>query len=322
MRDHGGNLDEAIARHGGAAEDWLDLSTGINRAPYPVGALPQRSFAALPTGADMAALATAARAAYGTRAPIVPLAGASAAIALAPLLATAGVARVVGPTYSEHAAALRTHGWAVKDVPEPGALAGADLAVVVNPNNPDGRCWHARELLDLARDVGLLIVDESFVDPAPDLSLAPHLGPETERIVVQRSFGKFYGLAGLRLGFALTGKALASRLAEIAGPWPVSGPAIAVGIAALSDQDWQARACRVLAAGAARLDAAAEAAGWRRVGGTALFGTYDTGDGAGTRDRLAASRIWTRAFPDAPGWLRLGLPGSEAEWARLGAALR
>lgn len=321
MRDHGGNLDWAMRHHGGTAEDWIDLSTGINPLPYPVPEIGAHSWCALPTRADMAALETAAQAAYGTRAAAVPLAGAQAAIQLVPKLAPPGDARVLAPTYNEHAAVLRDSGWQVEEVAEPAALAGADLAVVVNPNNPDGRRYEREALLALAAKIRLLVVDESFADPEPGLSLAGSIGPESEGLVVLRSFGKFYGLAGLRLGFALTGTHLARRLRSMAGPWPVCGPAIAIGRKALPDSLWHRATCERLGADAARLDTLATRASWRLVGGTPLFRTYETGDAMAAQERLARARIWSRIFPYSGNWLRLGLPAGEEQWVRLATAL-
>lgn len=319
-RDHGGNLDAARQRFGSAEAEWLDLSTGINPVPYPMPDLPARALTALPTQAEMAALRTAAAACYGTRAEVVPLAGAQAAIQTVPYVVPRGEARVLVHTYNEHAAALRAVGWQVREVRTPEALAGAGLAVVVNPNNPDGRHHSPEALLALAGQVGLLVVDESFADPEPGLSLAP-MPDGAENVIVLRSFGKFFGLAGLRLGFALCNAPLAERLREMAGPWPVSGPAIAAGRVALADTNWQAATRARLGQDAARLDALAAAAGWRLVGGTPLFRTYATPDAAAAQDRLARARIWSRIFPWSPTWIRLGLPGTEGDWARVAAAL-
>jgi len=317
-RDHGGDLDRAQARHG--TGDWLDLSTGINRLPYPLPPVPPRAWTALPTGAEIDALEATARRAYRTRAEVVALAGAQAAIQLMPRLAQPGRAAVLAPSYNEHAASLRAQGWTVSEAAGPEAMAGEDLAVVVNPNNPDGRRWQPGDLLALAREVGLLVVDESFADPTPALSIAPFL-PDAENVVVQRSFGKFYGLAGLRLGFAIAAPDLATRVRALAGPWAVNGPAIVAGGAALADADWQAATTARLTADAARLDALAARAGWVLVGGTALFRTFETSDAPGAQDRLARSHIWSRIFPYDPGWLRLGLPGAAEDWARIERAL-
>jgi len=238
-----------------------------------------------------------------------------------PRLRPAGHAAVLSPSYNEHAAALRTQGWSVIEAQDLPALEGADLAVVVNPNNPDGRAWAPDALERLAARVGLLVVDESFADPHPALSLCPRLHDLGEAALVMRSFGKFYGLAGLRLGFAMGGPRTLDRLRDLAGPWAVSGPAIVAGRAGLRDSDWQAATRARLARDAARLDALADAAGWSLIGGTALFRSYETGDAAAARDRLARSGIWTRAFPYSRGWLRLGLPGTEAAWLSLARAL-
>jgi cobalamin biosynthetic protein CobC len=320
-RDHGGNLDAAMRRHGGDAARWIDLSTGINPVPYPVPGLRARAFTALPTQGDMEALRAAAAEGYGSRAHVTPMAGAQAVIQAVPHLMRAGHAKVLSPTYNEHAAALRACGWTVAEVDTPEALAGADCAVVVNPNNPDGTRHDPARLTALAGQVGLLVVDESFVDADPELSLAPTLHRGPENVIVMRSFGKFYGLAGLRLGFALSGPGIAARLADLAGPWPVSGPAIEVACAALGDRDWQRETGARLARDAARLDALAERAGWSLVGGTPLFRTYATSEASAAQDRLARHHIWSRVFPYARLWLRLGLAGPEEDWNRLSAAL-
>ncbi|WP_295049891.1 threonine-phosphate decarboxylase CobD [uncultured Paracoccus sp.] len=319
MRDHGGDLDRARAAYGDG--DWLDLSTGINRLAYRLPDLPPHAWTALPVAADLAALEQAAARAFGTRGPVVALAGAQAAIQLVPRLTPPGRAAVLAPSYNEHAAALTAQGWAVDPVHDPAEMAGADLAVVVNPNNPDGRCWSPADLRDLAGRVGRLVVDESFADPHPDLSLAPRLAALGEGVVVLRSFGKFFGLAGLRLGFALCGPQTAQRLRALAGPWAVGGPAIAIGTTALGDDAWKTAATARLSADSARLSALLEDAGWPTVGRTALFVTVDAGDAAQAQARLARARIWTRRFPYHAGWLRLGLPEPQAEWRRLVAAL-
>ncbi|WP_134725113.1 threonine-phosphate decarboxylase CobD [Paracoccus luteus] len=314
MRDHGGNLDAARARFGDG--DWIDLSTGINRVPYPVPPIDAAAWTALPTRTDIAALHDAARGAWGARGAILAVAGAQAAIQMIPRLDPPGRARVLAPTYNEHAAALRAAGWTVDEVADPAALAGADLAVVVNPNNPDGRRHDPAALRALAGRVGRLVVDESFADPVAELSLVRDPGGA----LVLRSFGKFYGLAGVRLGFVLGDAASIAALSAMAGPWPVSGPAIAIGRAALADHDWAAATTARLTGDAARLDALAAAAGWAVVGGGHLFRLYETPDAVAAQDRLARRHIWSRIFPWHDRWLRLGLP-APAEWDRVAAAL-
>ena len=319
MLDHGGNLDVAMSRFGGKAEDWIDLSTGINRRPYPVGDLQPHRWNALPSRSDIKSLHEAAHTAYGTTAPVLAVAGAQAAIQLLPHLARARRARILAPTYNEYAPRLAAAGWQVEEVGDLDALAGADLAIVVNPNNPDGRRHDPIALLAMRLLVDRLLVDESFVDAVPGLSLASEAG--REGLLVLRSFGKFYGLAGLRLGFVLGCEADIAVLAGMSGPWPVSGPAVEIGRRALFDRDWALATTSRLAREALRLDALADSAGWRLVGGTPLFRLYETGNGRAVQERLADMRIWSRIFEGRAGWLRLGLPGEDMEWSRLAAAL-
>lgn len=318
MRDHGGNLDEAISSYGGMPDDWIDLSTGINRSPFSVPPFASAAWTALPTRKALTSLHEAARVAYGTSAEVLAVAGAQAAIQIIPRLSSPGHARVLGPTYNEHAAALRTAGWRVEEVGELGALAGADLAVVVNPNNPDGRVWSPAQLKELAGKVGRLVVDESFADATPEASLSRDLG--RPGLLVLRSFGKFYGLAGLRLGFVLGAVPEIEALSAMAGPWPVSGAAIEIGTQALRDRAWAEATVQRLTADAARLDRIAEAVNWRLLGGTPLFRLYDANDARAAQTALAEHRIWSRIFPYSENWIRLGLPGGEPEWSRLKAA--
>lgn len=312
VRDHGGNLAAARAAYGG--EDWIDLSTGINRRPWPVPPLAAEVWTALPTAPAFQTLIDAAARAYGADpARILPVAGAQAAIQLYPRLAPPGLARVLAPTYNEHAASLRAQGWRVEEVHHPNALNGADLAVVVTPNNPDGGTPDP-----IGIDARLVIADESFADPHPGLSVAARAGGN---LLVLRSFGKFYGLAGVRLGFLIGDPVHLARAAELAGPWSVSGPALEIGAKALDDRVWQAETTKRLHADAARLDTLALNAGWRLIGGTALFRTYAAPDAGVAQDHLARHRIWSRIFPYSPTWVRLGLPDG-TDWPRIEAAMK
>lgn len=314
LRDHGGGLDGAVACFGGARAEWIDLSTGINPCPWPVARvdLPDSAWTALPDRGAALALEDAARKLWQVPDGMGILAapGASALIARIPGLANAGRVHIPQPTYNEHAAAFALHGWDIR----PQADGPHQARVIVHPNNPDGR-WYGPA--DLA-DAPLVVVDESFCDVAPDRSLLPHL--PREGAIILKSFGKFWGLAGLRLGFAIGDPALLARLAEGLGPWPVSGPALAIGAAALADRDW-ARATRArLAADAGRLDALMRRAGATAEGGTDLFRLYAVDDAETWQARLAAARIWSRIFPWSRTLIRLGLP-APADWARIEGAL-
>jgi len=235
--------------------------------------------------------------------------GASALIARLPGLMAAGRVHIPGPTYNEHAAAFAAHGWQV--VAE--AQTGAQARVIVHPNNPTG-LWHGEESLD----AGLMVVDESFADIRPDRSLIGHAA--RPGVVVLKSFGKFWGLAGLRLGFAIGDPGMIARLEAFLGPWPVSGPALRIGRAALCDSAWAQDTRARLDEDAAHLDALMIRAGAEHVGGCSLFRLYDVGDAAAWQERLARHHIWSRVFPYSASWLRLGLPGP-GQWAEVEAAL-
>lgn len=309
-RDHGGGIDAAAARFGGRRDAWIDLSTGINPVPYPLPTLPADAWTALPDRTALTHLTDAARRFWQVppKAAVLAVPGASAAIARVPLLAAKGRVHIPGPTYNEHAASFRAEGWRTTENP-----AEADATVHVHPNNPDGRYWPAN-----APTGGLRIIDESFCDVAPHRSLiaqATHPGT-----LILKSFGKFWGLAGVRLGFVIGDPNLIARLSEMLGPWSVAGPALAIGATALDDADWAVATRDRLAADTGRLDAMMTDAGAGLIGGTTLFRLYRVAEATGWQDRLARQHIWSRVFPYDPTWLRLGLPSADG-WSRLAEAL-
>ena len=325
--EHGGDLHGAREMFPGAVEPFLDLSTGINPQPYPLPQLSVDLAERLPEPADLTALKEIAAKAYGAPSPAHVVAGPGSQILLAQtaFLLARGRASVLAPTYSEHARGAELAGHNVVEVAEVGQLAESRIAIVVNPNNPDGRIIGRDALLGLAdrlrRRGGLLLVDEAFMDVGPyGVSVADETG--RGNIVVLRSFGKFYGLAGLRLSFALASPEIAGRIGAALGPWPVSGAALAVGRAALADADWREKARGLLAQAVLRLETLLAKAGLEIVGGTFLFRLVRTKDAAELFQRLGQAGIIVRRFAEHPSWLRFGLPGTEAEWQRLGAALR
>jgi cobalamin biosynthetic protein CobC len=324
--EHGGRLGAARRRFPGAPEPFLDLSTGINPVPWPLPPLPPDSVTRLPEPEQEAALLRAAASAYGVADPAMVAAapGTQILIQLIPRLFPQQALAVLGPTYAEHAACWRAAGTAVREVAHPDELFGAPAALLCNPNNPDGRRHDPAALRRLANRMaergGLLVVDEAFADLEPEpLSAAGYLPHPA--LLILRSFGKSYGLAGLRLGFALAAPDRAAAIRAALGPWAVSGPAIAAGRAALSDAAWRAAAAARLARDAARLDAALGAAGLAVRGGTLLFRLAE-GAAAAWHDSLGRAGILTRPFAAQPRWLRFGLPGDAAGWKRLEMALR
>lgn len=316
---HGGDLAAAEARWGKPAQGWLDLSTGINPWPYAVGHLSADAWHRLPGAAGQDGLRRAAAAAYGCGMENV-FAGPGSSCLITALARCFGPRRVavVSPTYGEHAVAWKAAGHAVSEVGIAADAAGADVLVVVNPNNPDGRLLDPADILALCERFPLVVVDEAFSEVSPGRSVAGSLRPG---LVVLRSFGKFYGLAGLRLGFCLAQPDVVARMAAQLGPWPVSGPALAVGCAALADRVWADATRAHLANAAQRLDAVLTAAGLHGVGGTDLFRLVEHPDAAAIYDRLGRAGILVRAFVQRPDWLRFGLPGGETALHRLRDAL-
>ncbi len=240
-----------------------------------------------------------------------------------PHVMTGGAVAIAGPTYTEHAAAFARAGRKVLSIGLDALPSSVTHAVVVNPNNPDGRITNREVIAAAARQLGkcggCLIVDEAFADVAPDCS-AIELCHELP-IVVLRSFGKFFGLAGLRLGFAIARHDLAAEIAAALGPWPVSGPALHIGRAALSNQQWIDATRQRLKHEASQLDAVLRTAGLEVAGGTSLFRLARHRDAAAIHTRLAQHHIWTRSFDHAADLLRFGLPPDARALVRLGAAL-
>jgi cobalamin biosynthesis protein CobC len=254
---------------------------------------------------------------------VVAAPGTQILLPLVAALVPPGKAAVLGPTYGEFSRAAALAGHDVTEVRDVGALRDADLAVVVNPNNPDGRVFGKRELLDLLeapRRRGLLVVDEAFMDVGPD---GTSLCGEVERggLVVLRSFGKFFGLAGVRLGFAVAMPEIAVRPTATLGPWAVSGPAVAIGRTALADTVWIGAMRQRLDKEARRLDAVLIEAGMEIIGGTSLFRLVSTPVADRLFHHLGSAGILVRRFPAHPSWLRFGLPGDDAAWERLQLAL-
>ncbi|MFC1672882.1 threonine-phosphate decarboxylase CobD [Pseudomonadota bacterium] len=324
---HGGDPAGAEARFGKPDAGWLDLSTGINPVAYPLGAMPGEVLHRLPMQSDLDALLSAARKAYGVpdEAAMVASPGTQALIQMVPNLFTPGDVTVMGPTYGEHAPAWEAAGHRLVDVGSICAQAAqpAPCAVVVHPNNPDGRTQTVEGLLAFADELfdrgGVLVVDEAFADVAPELSVTPHAG--RDGLIVLRSLGKFYGLAGVRLGFAVCAPDVAEKISAKLGPWAVSGPALWAGTQALNDADWQNQTRARLKADGERLMNILEAAGLALVGRTDLFCLAECADANTLYEKLARQGILTRPFDFNANWLRFGLPGTEEEWARLEAAL-
>lgn len=316
---HGGGLIAARAQFPKAPEPWIDLSTGINPLPYPVPDLAPDAYHRLPEPEEVRRLEAVAAQAYGVADPnmVVAAPGTQILISLLPHLLRLDRVAIVGPTYAEHAAAWVAAGSTVAVVPNIAAIDAGSGVVLCNPNNPDGRRVRDAELLTLSKRVEALLVDEAFADlEGPGLSLAPMLPANA---IVLRSFGKTYGLAGLRLGFAIAAPIVAQTIRAMLGPWAVSGTAVEIGTAALADSAWLNATRARLNDDVARLDNLLTAAGAGMVGGTHLFRLAETPDAQAIWERLGQAGILARRFETEPSWLRFGIPGGA--WDRIEAAL-
>jgi cobalamin biosynthesis protein CobC len=326
MLDHGGALDRAMQTYGGKAEDWLDLSTGINPVAYKMPPLPPSLWARLPDQKLTDETLSAARLYYGVPegAGGVIAPGSQALIQLYPSLAPAGYAEVLTPTYEEHAANLTRLGWQVEAVQDFSDLdERTSVTVAVNPNNPDGRRIPHSEIARVAKLLagrgGFLVVDEAFSDTEEGVSCA-HLSG-MDGLIILKSFGKFFGLAGIRLGFAFGAKRLTDKLAAMLGPWAVAGTALEIARKAYGDADGIAELKLRIWESRRTLSETLAENGLTEAGGTALFALIEHPEADRIYEGLAAQHILTRRFAHSPHWLRIGLAAHEVEYWRLGKAL-
>jgi cobalamin biosynthetic protein CobC len=335
---HGGNLGDAVRRYGIAREDWIDLSTGINPNGYPVPRVDAQTWLRLP--ADDDDLEEVAARCYGAPRALA-MAGTQAAIRMLPQVLPAGAIGIGLLTYGEYAPAFEQAGFPVARfvtaqladmreqasfVLEPGRLlpAGIRHLVLVNPNNPGTERfapdvvmeWHRQ----LAVRAGTLVVDEAFAEALPGLSIASQNKSERESLIVLRSIGKFFGLAGARVGFVLAGAYVDQALRQLRGPWTVAGPSRAAARAALVDTAWQEQTRARLGSESARLVGLLRECGLQ-AHHTPLFAWVRETNAARWQDCLARQGVWIRRFDAVPG-MRFGLPANERAWARLETALR
>lgn len=325
--EHGGDLSVAMERFGGEPGDWLDLSTGINPQSYPLPAdLSRTAWTSLPAKAAQERLTAAARQAYKVpdQLGLVAAPGTQILLSLLPQLLPDGPVAIAAPTYSSHKKVWAREGREPVELSSIYALpADARIVLLVNPNNPDGRLVDVKSLLEIARTLtdrgGYLVLDEAFADVVPGASLLPHLG--AENVLVLRSFGKFFGLAGLRLGFLAGPKQMTARLSGVLESWCLSGPALEIGTTALRDEAWQTAMSRQLADEMADLTLTLSQHGLSVFGGTPLYALAGLRNAKGLHEALARRRIWTRVFDYAPTWVRFGLPGGADKLERLSEAL-
>ena len=329
---HGGRLCVARSLFPDVPQPWIDLSTGINPLPYPAPRASARERNRLPEPTELAKLEAVAAAAFGVDDParVIATGGTENALRLLPYLLKSASAVIAGPAYGSHADAWTRAGISAEVVSDTEltirAAANAALTVV-NPNNPDGRVLSGEQLQalhdSLRANGGVLIVDEAFADLELAHSVAGLAGTErAPRMIVLRSFGKFYGLAGVRLGFVIASESIAIQLRHLLGDWPVSVDALRAGLAAYADDAWAARTRLRLHRDAQRLDKLLIGADMTIVGGTSLYRLARAQNARARFTQLISHGILARPFDYDGALLRFGLPLGATEWRRLAEALK
>jgi cobalamin biosynthetic protein CobC len=324
---HGGRLCVARSLFPNVPQPWIDLSTGINPHSYPAPRASARERNRLPEPSELARLEEIAAAAFNVADPVrvVATGGTENALRLLPYLLKLTSAVIASPTYGSHADAWQRAGAEVRSVTDSELLASAaanTAMTVVNPNNPNGRLLTREQLLLLNRK-GVLIVDEAFGDLEPQHCVSDIAGSDAaSRMIVLRSFGKFYGLAGVRLGFVIASPAIAAQLRQLLGDWPVSVDALRAGLAAYADNEWAERMRDRLSTAAQRLDALLASGGMEIVGGTSLYRLARAANARARFTQLISHGVLVRPFDYDATLLRFGLPGSRDQWRRLTRALK
>ena len=193
------------------------------------------------------------------------------------------------------------------------------LLIITNPNNPDGYTWDKSKLLDiadtLAKNNGVLIVDEAFADLTPENSLASDNLPEN--IILLRSLGKFFGLAGLRLGIARLPNFIKQKTILEFGPWSVNALALKIAQYALQDKTWISNTRLNLKSNADNLSDILIKSGFHTMGKTDLFQLVEHRDFEYINNKLTQNGIYVRTFENDKKLMRFGLPKNEEEFLRL-----
>ena len=315
---HGGDIDLAIKKYGGQRADWIDLSTGINRTSYPWQESVKVELRDLPSSKLLMGLEKAASRAYkvaeGTDTAAVQ--GAQQIISLLPIcLKNYNSVAILGPTYNEYEKAFKSSGIKAETVSEVSKLSSSDIAIIVNPNNPTGKVIAEEILDDLSKKVRILIIDESFK------MFSSRRIQKFDNVIQINSLGKFFGLAGVRLGFVSGPSDFIKSVRGMLGPWPVSSVAAEIGIIALNDKTWISAMEKILLEGSNVLHEACNTKNWKLVGKTNLFHTYATLNCLEVEEQFAGHYIWIRTFDYSETWVRLGIPTSKYEWTRVRQAL-
>ena len=315
---HGGDIELAVKKYGGARENWIDLSTGINGASYPWQQNIGVELRNLPSNKLLVNLEEAASTAYkvAENTETAAVSGAQQIINLLPIcLKSYNSVAILGPTYNEYEKTFKNSGIKTQTVSQVSGLSSSDIAIIVNPNNPTGKVIADETLDELSKKVRILIIDESFK------MFSSRRTQKFNNIIQINSLGKFFGLAGVRLGFVSGPSDFIKTVKAILGPWPVSTLAAEIGIVALNDKVWISEMEKKLVTESNTLYEACSSKNWELIGKTSLFHTYATSSCLEVEKQFAAHGVWIRTFDYSTTWVRLGIPTSENEWTRVKRAL-
>ena len=272
---HGGNLNLLAAEAGIAPQAMLDFSASIN----PLG-MPPTAREAIIAGIEQLGhypdplaeeLVAAIAEAYNLDSELLLAGnGSTELLYLALRVLRPGRVLLTAPGFSEYerAAALagarikwlrlkRQEDFRIDPARFAAAMAGCDLALLCNPNNPTSQAISRREAVAIAAAAKScrcrLLLDEAFADFCPEISLLGHY--HNSHLLILRSLTKFYALPGLRLGFLLLPRHLRPRFLAHKEPWSVNTLAIKAAVAALADRRFAERSRELIAAERPRLAA-------------------------------------------------------------------
>ena len=305
---HSGDIDKAIRVYGGAERNWIDLSTGINPESYPIPKLLNTDWRNLPTQSEIEKLESIIQLEFKTSSNVLLTPGSQIAISLLPTILKKQEVGILEPTYSDYRESFENAGYKVCSCKKFKELFDAKIAIIVNPNNPDGKSYNLEKLIHLSEKVEMLILDESFIEASKAESIIAYINEKTNNIIVVKSFGKFFGLAGLRLGFVISGKSIILKLKRIFSSWPVSKVSIKIATKAIRDKKWINNTQLKLLKNVNELDKILKPFNFNLIGGTNLFRLYSTPNSILSQKLLAKFFIWSRIFAYSKKWLRLGIP--------------
>lgn len=320
---HGGRLNAAIKKYNIPKQDWIDLSTGINPNGWPIPKIPTEFFQRLPEEND--GLESAAKEYYNAD-NFISIPGSQFAIQKLPYLRKKSHVFILSPGYQEHAYCWEKAGHIVQSLTSDEIdthIKNADVLVIINPNNPTGEQFSAAQLLAwhniLNKKGGWLIVDEAFIDGDESNSLIPYTAVNSGMIVL-RSIGKFFGLAGIRVGFIFSSKSILPLIKNDIGPWPISSPSRYIATQALKDRGWQKTTNENLNKKSQHLKEQLKNNKLLTAGGCSLFQWVKHPNASQIFQYLAKQGVLVRYFKDSSS-IRFGLPENDKAWKKLDIAL-